>query len=165
MSGIVVFSFALRSEEEEPNPCNKRLALAAERVIASQGSGATVVAQWEVARKLEPDGYALNHVVNLPADGSYLDSEGVWAEAREVFRQNGVKIVYPIAQPFLQMTKVRKMIEKDGFTVMKSKIGIAEIGFDKESTQWWTRGSVRLFTYGVLQLRYGLWGNKGRQVA
>ena len=67
--GMVIFSFALI--EKEPNSCNIRLALEAERVDRQHGPFVKV-SQWEVALKLASDGVELRHVVQLPADRSTL---------------------------------------------------------------------------------------------
>jgi hypothetical protein len=157
---MVIFSFALI--EKEPNSCNIRLALEAERVDRQHGPFVKV-SQWEVALKLASDGVELRHVVQLPADGSYLDSKGVWAPAREIFRAEGITIVCPIAQPFLHMHMIRKMIEKDGFTVFDPHMNW--IGFERRSLQPWCRGPIPLLVYAVKQAATGARGNGGKQVA
>lgn len=152
--GIVAFSFALRDEGEEPNPCNVRLAEAVERIAALEQSP-VIVAQWEVARKLTADGIRVIKAVESQ-EGVYLDSEGVWTEARRVFRDAGVTSVIPVAQPFLQLQMVTRMIKRSGFKVTRRKIGW--IGFDRKSTQPWTRGPIRTLLYAV---RRGLFGSQG----
>lgn len=80
---IVDFSYALR--EEEPNPCNVRLAEIVERAyyeLLSEGIMVYVIAQWEVALQLEKYGIPVDHIVQ-PRTDSYLDSQAVWEEARE----------------------------------------------------------------------------------
>lgn len=153
MRGMVVFSFALRSEPEEPSPCNKRLARAAEHIndiMTVRGDRPLIVAQWETARQLEMDGYGVAHIVRLLPDGRFLGSEEVWEEAREVFKAAGITTVVLVAHPFLHLRKVRWLAEADGFTVETHPV--RGIGFDRKSMQWWTRGPLRLTWYAARQL-------------
>lgn len=146
--GIVAFSFANRGPEAEPNPCNVRLA---EVVRRWASPGAVIVAQWEVARSLRAEGIDVDHVVEPPRDGSYLDSDAVWLAARRVFHDRGVIQVIPVAQPFLQRAKVKEFIRRDGFEVVARPVGW--IGFDRSrrNLQWWTRGPLRLVVYSGLR--------------
>lgn len=150
--GLVAFSFARRSDQQEPNPCNQRLAENVLQIIEKETRPVTVTAQWEVAKALENLGYTVTQVVNLPEDGSYLGSEEVWQAAKARFVDLNVTEVIPVAQPFLQLTKVKRLILKDGY--MLTNYPIRKIGFDpaKENTQWWTKGPLRLFLYAALQL-------------
>jgi hypothetical protein len=146
MEGLVVFSFALR--EEEPSPCNVRLAEATERILAKakQLGDVLVVAQWEVAKKLEQDGVGVDLVVLPNTDASYLDTKDVWDQAQNLFQRRGVVTVILVAQPFLHLSKVKQLIHADNYVVDVTYLGlIGRIGFDKESLQSWTRGPVRLF--------------------
>ena len=77
MLGLVVFPFALREKAEEPNPCNIRLAEAVKRIVEDEPEEIIIVAQWEVARALESMNVAVEHIVELREDGSYLDSEEI----------------------------------------------------------------------------------------
>lgn len=155
--GLVAFSFALRDVDREPNPCNIRLAKAVERIIQSEYREVVAITQWEITRQLKRDGCMVAHSVELRKDGKYLDSEGVWEEAKEIFRRMGITEVIPVAQPFLQMIKIKAMIQADGFEVIDREIG--RIGFDKESNQPWTRGPIQLFVYA---LRQKLTGSRGK---
>lgn len=161
MIGVVVFSFSER--EEEPSPCNRRLARAAERIIRAEARPVIVVSQWETTLQLEADGIEVYWSVELLSDGSYLDSDTVWAEACKAFREYNVVDVIPICHPFLHMHKVRRLIEGDGFTVLRRPIG--HIGFDRHSLQPWTRGPVRLLIYAMRQYLTGNRGFAGRQTA
>lgn len=156
--GLVAFSFALR--EHEPNPCNIRLAKAVMGIVAEKPTVA-IVAQWEVARQLERDHYSVALTVEPPSDGSYLDSEGVWEAAKVLFEQAGVTQVIPVAQPFLQMAKVKQMIRRDGYEVVSRRMGW--IGFDSKSKQPWTRSPLRLLAYAIKQKLTGSRGFGGRQ--
>lgn len=154
VKGIVAFSFALREESEEPNPCNWRLAREVTLATERESRGPlVVVAQWEIDKALETTNVSPYRTVVRPIPGGYLSSEDVWAQAREVFTSAGVTEVIPVAQPFLQLWKVERMIRKDGFRVQHRHIG--RVGFDKQSKQWWTRGALRLLFYAVLQVIFG----------
>lgn len=149
--GVVAFSFAYRGPDGEPNPCNVRLAKAVERTLDAVTADVVLVAQWEVSRVLRRTSISVDHTVEQPADGSYLSSEQVWAEARDLFRAKGVQTVVPVAAPFLQMFKVKNLIRAAGFRVETHRIG--HVGFDRSrlNLQWWTRGPVRLVLYALLQ--------------
>jgi hypothetical protein len=149
VKGLVAFSFALRAVEEEPNPCNVRLAETVLRIIAAEKDEIVVVSQWEVSRHLRTNGHEPLCSVELRPDGEYLDSDAVWVTARKVFELNGISEVIPVAQPVLQMTKVKRLIKADGFVVIERPVGM--VGFDRQSTQWWTRGPLRLILYAILQ--------------
>jgi hypothetical protein len=157
MKGIVVYSFGRRSIEREPGPCNVRLGQAAMRIAAEEDEKTLLVAQWEVARYLESHGARVDHVVQ-ERDDQYLDSDQVWREARDLFREYDINDVIPVAQPLLHQTKVAHLARKDGFEVTRRPIG--HIGFDNcaDNQQWWTKGPLRLLAYS---LRRALTGTSG----
>lgn len=158
---LVIFSFALCPDE--PAPCNIRLAKAVERIIKEEKEKIIIVAQWEVALQLVKDGIHVDHTVNLLPDKSYLGSEEVWIDAMNYLNSNkinNISKVIPVAHPYLHMYKVKKLIENSGFITENHKMGY--IGFDKNSTQWWTRGPLRLLIYSIFQL-FGLHGHFGKQ--
>jgi hypothetical protein len=146
MKGLIAYSFALT--EHEPNRCNRKLAEAVRRIVKEEDGKVVVVAQWEIARALERDEYALS--VELPDDGSYLGSEEVTEAAARLFREKGITEVIPVAQPFLQLSKCKKLIKAAGFRVVKRDVG--RIGFEPRSLQWWTRSRAALFVYALMQI-------------
>lgn len=156
MNGMVVFSFAKRLPGEEPNPCNVRLGEAAIRILSSEPEPISVVAQWEVARHLKANGVGVQHVVE-DLDAGYLDTEAVWRDARTIFREVDLADVIPVAQPFLQMTKVVQIMRRDGFRPVRRPIGYIGFDNDQRNTQWWTRGPLRL----VGGVRKALTGRRG----
>lgn len=151
--GVVAFSFGLRRPQEEPNPCNARLARAVQRVIDGAAAPVVLVSQWEVALSLPSS--LTTHVVEPRADGGYLDTDRVWDEAVPVLRRAGVQRVVAVAQPLLHRSKAHRLISRDGFTPVRARLG--PIGFDSShrNTQWWTRGPLRLLLYAVLQAVIG----------
>ena len=156
MEGLVVFSFALR--EEEPSPCNVRLAEATERILAKAKrlGDVLVVAQWEVAKKLEQDGVRVDLVVTPNTDGSYLDTKDVWNQAESLFQKKGVMTVIPVAQPFLHLSKVKQLIHADNYVVDVTYLSlIGRIGVDKKSLQSWTRSPFQLLWYAAKQAIFG----------
>ena len=149
MKGMLVCSFALR--DEEPSPCNFRLAEAVERIVEATPEKMIIVSQWEVAKKLLADGVKLCHVVEPLEDGSYLDTTRVWAEARPIFVAQGVEELIIVANPFIHGFYIERMVQKDGFRLDGQYNNlIGKIGFDRESKQWWTRGPFRLLLYLAL---------------
>ncbi len=155
--GVVTFSFGLRRADQEPNPCNVRLARITERVLDEVTGPVVLVSQWEVARALRED--AVAHVVQRTADGAYLDTAQVWAQAAPVLSQAGVRRVIAVAQPLLHRSKAHRLIRRDGFEPVRHRL--AWVGFDSSprNTQWWTRGPLRLLVYALLQ---SITGRAGR---
>lgn len=153
--GVVAFSFGRRATDQEPNPCNRRLAAAVDRLLADTTEPVVLVAQWEVARAL-PAGLPA-HVVE-PGDG-YLDTDRVWAGAVPVLERGGVERVVAVAQPLLHRAKAHRLIRRSGFQVEHRRTGW--VGFDRSraNTQWWTRGPLRLALYAG---RQALTGRTGR---
>ena len=152
--GLVALSFA--SSENEPNPCNARLARDTRYIVNTEKEEVVTVVQWEIARALKS--VPITHIVEKHRqEGAYLDSDEVMAQAAEVFRERGVTEVIPVANPFLHLTKCRALIRKEGFVPVKRKIG--RIGFYRESSAWWCRGPFHLLLYAVLQK---LMGRRGR---
>jgi hypothetical protein len=119
-----------------------------------------IVAQWEIAQILHR-AYEDCLSVKPPSDGTYLDTEAVWGAAKVAFEPFGITEVIPVAQPFLHLRKIKKLMERDGYTVVDRHVG--HIGFDRKSSQWWTRGYLQLIIYAILQTLTGLKGHRGKQ--
>jgi len=151
--GIVVFSFGNRGPDLEPGPCNKRLGQAVAEIASNANLSFFIVAQWEVARALESLGIDCQIVGSDPE--SYLDTETVWAHAQKSFLDVGVRSIIPVAQPFVHLFAVRRLIARDHrFSVQALPIPV--IGWDRSSLnrQWWTRGPVRFLFYSALRLAH-----------
>lgn len=154
---MVAFSFGRRPDEQEPGPCNQRLAAAVQRLVADAAEPVlAVVAQWEVARALPADLPAT--VVGPRADRSYLDTDRVWQTAVPTLRGVDADRVIAVAQPLLHRAKAHRLIRRSGFTPVRARVG--RIGFDgsRANTQWWTRGPLRLVAYALLQAVTGRGG-------
>jgi hypothetical protein len=160
VTGVVAFAFAKREDDLEPNPCNERIAENVIRIVSECEMPVYVVAQWEVAQALRSRGLEPDETVDNRSSGGYLDSEGVWAAARSSFRALGLTDVIAVAQPFLHLGKVRRIIRADGYRL--PEVSISSIGFDNSglNLQWWTRGPVRLFIYAARQLLFGIRGGR-----
>lgn len=152
--GIVAFSFGLG--EEEPNPCNLRLANEVDRIarkFKEKGKEVIIASQWEVAEGLKELGITPDFIIKEHRQkGAYLDSDEVAAQAALFLHERDVVEVVPVAHPFLHLTKCRKLLKKAGFRVRKEKI--YPIGFYPESKQWWTRGPFSLLIYTILQVLF-----------
>jgi hypothetical protein len=160
--GVIALSFAKYSEKKEPNPVNIKLANVVESIvddIEAFGDDTFVVAQWEIARQLEWDNRPAQLVVTLwdasIKDGGrrYLDSADVVRKAFTFFREQGITDVVIVANPFLHLSAVRKMVENAGFTVIRDH-KVPPVGFDRsaDNLQWWCRGPFQLVAYLVLQV-------------
>ena len=152
--GIVVFSFGQRSFEDEPNPCNSRLAEAAAATRQQLGESTIVIAQWETARALDTLGVPLEYVVQA-RPGAYLDTADVWHEAEPLLRERGIRDIALIAHPYLHSIKARQLARLAGFRVIPVHVG--HIGFDRSSSnqQPWTRSPCALTLYALRQLTTG----------
>lgn len=164
MIGLVAFSFALREEQDEPNPCNQRLGDIVAAIAATEPD-LMIVSQWEVTRHLDSLGIAVATTVELPTDGSYLDSRMVWNTAKATFSAHDITRVIAVSQPFLQLGAVKSMIRRDGFTVIDYPI--PAIGFDTSplNTQPWTKSAYALLIYAIKVRLSGRHGHRGRQAA
>lgn len=158
--GVIALSFALR-EGREPNPCNVKLALETERVVAllrTEGHHVVVISQWEIASNLSwiPEQCIVReHRVK----GSYLDSDEMLFWAKAFYEKcGGVDEVVIVANPFIHLQGVRSKAK--GFGLKVRKVSIRWIGFDKDSDQWWTKGPVRAFVYTVGRVLFGRFGQK-----
>jgi len=150
MKGMVIWSFALR--ENEPSPCNIRLAEAVKRILEAEPDDLVIISQWEVAKKLQEDGIEIYRIIEPFSDGSYLDSTDIWEVARRCFSKMGVEEIIGVANPFIHGYVVERMIKKDGFAYVSSHdYLVGKVGFDRLSLQWWTRGPIRFLIYAVLK--------------
>jgi hypothetical protein len=168
--GIIGFAFGLRAEE--PNPSNIALAKKVHQVVVDAekfGSVPIVVTQWEITKALdELFGYEVDLSVELRADGTYLDSKGVWEDAKAEFVREGVTQVIVVAQPFLHLPSLKKMVKDDGYEVFVYKIG--EIPFDNSdlNTQPWSRSKTALAVYAaksLLGMKHGRWHAERHPIA
>lgn len=152
--GIVGLSYGKR--DIEPSPVNRKLAIQLIEIVGALRSPIVTVAQWEIAKHVATyDRFVptpIDRVVDKKADGSYLDSKDVLEAAFEEFRAKDVKLVIVVANPFLHLAHVRKMVERAGFTVLATKM--ESVGFDNSplQLQWWCRGPIRSIFYAGLQV-------------
>ena len=149
MIGLVAFSFALRNEDQEPNPCNQKLGNITYRLAQKEHCEVIIVAQWEIAKQRKKLGMNPKMIVKPNENGEYLDSQDVWDCAKNVFRSLGITRVIPVAQSFLHLHFIKQMIKKDGFTVENRPI--EKIGFDPSTnnTQPWTKSAFALLLYAI----------------
>lgn len=166
--GIVGFSFGLRSEAEEPNPSNQALAREVVRTssyVNFYDGSAYVITQWEITKGLADAGIEPDLSVGLHADGTYLGSKDVWEEARADLEDEGIDRVIIVAQPFLHLPALKKMVRRDGFKVLN--FPIRKIPFDDSSlnAQPWTRSKPALAWYAVKSLLGVKPGHGGMQHA
>lgn len=164
--GIVAFSYGKRAERNEPNPCNTLLGDATVSAIdmtkLDYDHEPVVVVQWEISKRIYQSfsdnvwyRVYVHHAVTkknatAKSDGRvYLDTADVWRVAKEIFEKAGVKEVVVIANPFLHLGAIKKMVRADGFTVIDWPM--PTIGFDNDprQLQWWCKGRLRFIAYGI----------------
>lgn len=153
MRGMIVYSFAWRHYGH--SPCNIRLAMAAQQIIKAEKDLVIVFAQRTTAQILQALGVKCHTVKKQPG---YEGSEEPTRQATELFRQNGITEVIPVAQPFLLLTKCIWLVRKEGFqtpSFWKLARMIGWVGFDWHSVQPATRGPLRLVFYTILQILFG----------
>jgi len=168
--GIVGFSFGLR--DEEPNPSNMALAVKLQEItddLEIDGRVVIVVTQWEITKALKErfDGFDVDLSVEQHTDGTYLDSDDVWAAAKERFVYEGVTQVIIVAQPFLHLPKLKGMVtkDKDGYEVVDYEIGVIPFDNSDLNTQPWTRSKTALAIYAAKSLLGMKRGHNGMQNA
>ena len=176
---VLAASFSLR--EDEPNPCNVRIAEEAFRIcdeLIAAGHVPILSAQWEVdlalherrtaddfqflPREVVIDQGVIPYVGSIGQldDGQYLGTREVYDEALKLFREHGCTHFVGVAQPFIHQPYLYAMARKDFKLIWKRT---RKIGFDKESTQWWCR-SWWQFALQSVRLALGLeHGYNGRQ--
>jgi len=162
IKAVVGFSFGLT--KNEPNQCNIRLAREVERIAQRErekGNSVIIVTQWEVSFSLSSP-FLPHFIIWEHRDArSYLDSDEVAGQATEFLRQQAEKMgekingVIPIANPFLHLALCRRLLKKKEWNVPQVKI--RWIGFLPKSSQWFTRGPIRLIVYSFLRIlhRFG----------
>ncbi|HRQ98164.1 MAG TPA: hypothetical protein PK265_02475 [Candidatus Saccharibacteria bacterium] len=157
---VIGLSYGKRRKENEPNPVNRKLGRELVGVIDDkEWHNLIVVSQWEISLQLETYGYG--SYVNLVVDESfatqkgkkrYLDSEDVVNAAINFVKDKGIGIdgVIVVANPFLHLSAVQKLVRSKGLSVIKHPIG--KVGFDNSSKQlqWWCKGPLRFITYGII---------------
>lgn len=176
---VLVASFSLR--EEEPNPCNVRLAKEAIRIcdeLVAEGYMPLLVTQWEVDLALRQMGTFAEYeplsesqivedriipyggTIGQMADGRYLGTREVYEGALELFRHYGCTAFVGVAQAFIHQPYLYMLARKDFRLIWKRTRGI---GYDKQSTQWWCR-SWWQFAFQAFRLMAGSkHGYKGKQ--
>lgn len=149
LTAIVAFSFGMRAPALEPNPCNVRLAEFVED-ISKNCSRVLIVSQWEIAKQLSNKSVHVDKVIYSRA-GQYLDTNEVWRQALEYLRCQDSFAVIPVAQPFLHLRQVVRLMRRSGVNVRRVPIGW--VGFDASSAnnQWWTKGRLRLLAYSLMR--------------
>jgi len=178
--GVLVPAFSLR--EQEPNPCNVRLAEEALRIcyeLIDADILPLLVVQWEVELALNDMGKFREYgKIRLPRaqnrgivpyggaigqaeSGEYLGTKEVVDQAIEIFRERECDSVIVVANPFIHKQYTSWLVQRAGMKVTPRSV--RWIGFDKESTQWWCR-SWWQFLWQTVRLALGIeHGFKGRQ--
>lgn len=168
-------SFSLR--ENEPNPCNIRIAKEVIRIcteLIAQGHTPVLAVQREVGLALHELGstsegewqYFIDnggwayHEIGQYDDGRYIGTKDVLDEALAFFEEFGATRFVAVANPFLHQQYTYFLARKH-FKLMWRKVRY--IGFDKESTQRWCR-SWWQFAFQAVRLALGIeHGHGGRQ--
>lgn len=169
-------SFSLR--DNEPGPCNVRIANEVIRIcveLIEQGHIPVLAVQWEVDLALrelgstsegswqhfiDNGGWAY-HAIGQYDDGRYLGTKEVLNEALPFFREFSAIRFVGVANSFIHQPYLYWLARKR-FKPMWRKV--QGIGFDKESTQWWCRSGWQLCVYTAFTAVGGSHGHSGRQV-
>ena len=158
---VLALSFSLR--DEEPNPCNVRLAEETQRIcrdLLGEGHAAVLAAQWEVGLALPRQNRWPYLEVDPRNDGKYLDTNEVFAAALEFFRAHGATRIVVVANPFIHQPYAYWLAHKH-FRPMWRRV--RWIGFDRQSTQWWCRSWWSLVLYTLRTALGFQHGHGGRQ--
>lgn len=168
-------SFSLR--EDEPNPCNIRIAKEAIRIcrkLTRQGHTPVLALQWELDLALSKFGKLIEgswqeiidqggwayFVIGQYDDGRYLGTEELMNEALPFFEKFKATHFVAVANPFIHQQYTYWLARKH-FKLMLRRV--SWIGFDKESTQWWCR-SWWQFVFQTVRLALRIeHGHGGRQ--
>lgn len=118
--------------------CLSNIDLARETVRLMR-PGVPIIAQHEIADFLR-GGFDPDYVIRRHRDPTrYLDTDEGIRQAVEWLQEHrpDIREIVVVAQPFIHLTLSRMIVRKHGYRVRKTKIG--RIGFDRRSSQWWTR--------------------------
>ena len=172
--GIVALSFGKVSPQADFDPINYalsglvkeahkdvvswRLLIKGKPPKRTSATETVIVAQQEIARYLTGyPGLDLRIVTDAhasPKDNGqiYLDTQDVINEAFRVFRQENVREVIVVAQPFLHAWLARRLVRQMGFINHEFRVN-QWIGFDssRNNLQWWCRGPFRFLAYLSIQ--------------
>ena len=151
ITAIVAFSFGLERRSDEPSICNRKLGESTISIISSSDYRYIVISQWEIDEYLK----RMNHVglsyyrIDL-LENDNIDSQAVWDDAKKILIEKGINKVIVVAHPFLQLGHIRRMIRRDGFTVVKKKID-NDVGFNKSgrNMQPWTKSRMAALIYFI----------------
>ncbi len=164
---VLAASFSLR--EEEPNPCNWRIAIETMRIcrdLRDRGDIVVLVAQWEVglalrrlisAERLAEYGFM---EIGQYADGRYLGTVELYQEAKSYADVVGASHITAVANPFIHLPYLYWLARSDFELRFRP---IRWIGFDSRSTQWWCRSWYRLLYYTVKVAVFKDHGHNNRQ--
>lgn len=161
---VIALSFGKRRKDQEPNPSNFQLGRELEEVIDNTTGMLSigkllVVAQWEIARQLEQDGYGSSIDLVVTQNSAtykgkkrYLDNQDVIDKALDWASTLTDKVtdVIIVANPFLHLSACKKLVEARGLKTIDYPIG--KIPFDNAppQLQWWCKGPIRFILYGVI---------------
>ena len=163
-TAVLVASFSLR-EGNEPNPCNRRLALEALRIyweLVEEGRKPILIVQWEVglALRLLGQGRLIYKEIGQLEDGAYLGTKEIFDVAVGLFEDRGATEFVGIANAFIHQPYLYWLARRHFRLVWKRVRGI---GFDSDSDQWWCRSWWQLLAYTGYGFVTGAHGHDGRQ--
>ncbi|MFZ2126092.1 MAG: hypothetical protein WAV04_01110 [Candidatus Microsaccharimonas sp.] len=178
MAIVAVLGAAFSLREQEPNPCNVRLAQEVLRAcdeLRARGHMPVVAVQWEIdaalqslgrtktydnVRSVFDDGAFPYMVIGQYDDGRYLGTREVLKEALPFFGDMGATHFVGVAQPYIHQPYLYWLARKSFRLIW---IRTRRIGFDPDSTQQWCRSWWQLTKYTVKILITGSHGYDGRQ--
>ena len=134
-------SFGLR--EDGPGLSNEALAKIIQWLQETCPYLFPPLVQWEIRDAL-PKGYVLSFVVERHRiEGEYLDTHEVFAQQAEVCHQNGWQRVIAVAHPdhMGRVCEVIRAFKLDPipFPIIPLAADTADVTYDSQSIQWWTR--------------------------
>lgn len=139
---IIAQSFGLR--EKDPGLSNKALANYVKHLHLKYSL--PLVLQWEIADCL-PDMPKAGVIRHHRTKGEYLDTREVLIQAKEICQSKIWSRALIVAHPD-HMWRVARTAEKLGFIVVIADTG--SIPYDKDSTQWWTKGRGHFLPYDLM---------------
>jgi uncharacterized SAM-binding protein YcdF (DUF218 family) len=134
---VAAFAFGWTGEEGDRSPGASNEAIAA--AVARLPADTPVVAEAEVADALTDD-VRLLQVVDLTHESRHPGTEAVAQQFARALGDAGLRRVVVLAHPGHRRRAARSC-RRAGLDVVDTPR--VQVGFDKKSRQWWTRGPVR----------------------
>ncbi len=173
---VCIWSWGVQ-EHNEPNPCSRRLAEEAIKLVhkyQEKGYKVSIVCQWEVGTALRFYGVSEKLIIKESFDNKvdqngnkvFLDSDLVWEDFTKVINEIQPDAIIPVCKNFLHKIKIKKLISQSlNSGEIKAKViweKIGSIGSDPNNDLPQCRSNWHTLWYAIMQAITGKTGWQGK---